>query len=470
MASLGIWGLDGVIHSQLGIWQEVHLDTRAVFAALGLTGLATLGFCVTPAFQVASPRLYRIITSGSRVVGGGSHGVRKLLLIGQVAMVTTLLLVAGLLVRSYRYLDGLDPGFDPSGVLTVQFSLDHAGYADARNVESLFGESLDAIRRIRGVSAAAVTLTLPYERALNVPFQLASEDDYRLTNLVYVTPGFFSTLEIPLLQGRVLQGSDRAGEPSIAMANQAFVEAYFRDTEVLGSSANVVCCGVDRLTIVGVVGNVQQSAGWGGTLQPVWETPTLYVPAAQLSSDFFRLAHVPFSPSWLVRGSAELAPQVTQVFRQVAPDLALARVAPLEEVMDLAFSWQRLEAAFLITVAAFALLLAAVGLYGIVAHEVQERRGEIGLRLALGASPRRAVLATAAKGLTLTLYGVALGSVLGLGLARVLMGRLIFGLRAHDPTTLGTVLLIMTIICSVASLLPAARVARIDPADVLKAA
>jgi hypothetical protein len=337
-------------------------------------------------------------------------------------------------------------------------------------VNALFEETLQGIDEMSGVSAAAVSLTLPYERGLNLPFQLAAGEDYRVTNFVYVTPDYFSALDIPLLQGRLFEDMDRAAEPVVAVADQAFVDRYLSDRETLGSILEVPCCGLDRLTLVGVVGTVQQSAGWGGVLQPVWETPTLYVSASQMSTEFFALAHVPFSPSWLVRGTADVAPQVTQLFRRTAPDLAVTRVTSLEKVMDDAFERERLQAALLVAVAAFTLLLALVGLYGIVAHEAQERRGEIGLRLALGASPGRSVLSAATKGVLPTVQGLVLGVGGGLLLARFLLEPFIFGLSPQDPVTIAGVVVILLVVASAASLLPALRTARVDPAEVLKAA
>jgi len=439
-----------------------------VAAALVLASAATALFSLVPVAQVAREGLYRVLLSGSRVVAGRGHAARKLLLVGQVALVTTLLIGAGLLVRTYRYLDGLDPGFDPEGVLAVQLSLEDARYADAGNVNRLFDRSLERIRAIPGVASAAVALSLPYEQPLNDGFRLPGSEEYLITNVVYVTPGFFTTLGIRLLRGRVIDERDRAGEPMALVANQAFVDTYLTGSGDVGAAIRM---GPQAdASIVGVVGNVQQPSGWGGTGQPVWETPTLYVAAAQLESRYFEVVHVWFAPSWIVRGSGDLAPLVTDVLARADPELAVARVTSLDDIVAGAFAWERLQAAFLVAVAGFTLLLAVVGLYGIVAHEVSERRGEIGLRLALGASPARAVLATAATGLRLTLYGMIVGSALGLWLAGLVGERLVFGLPPRDPVTLAAVLLVLSVTAVAATLLPAARIARIDAAEVLKAA
>jgi hypothetical protein len=382
-------------------------------------------------------------------------------------MVTTLLVAAGLLLRSYRYLEGLSPGFDPANVLTVQLSLDDARYVDAATVTTLFTESLEGIRSIPGVTSAAVALSLPYEQPLNDGFRLTGSDEFQTTNVVYVTPEFFSTLGIPLRRGRVIEARDVEGAPVAVVANEAFVDTYLGDLSGVGTTLDTAAGRGG--TIVGVVGNVQQPSGWGGSGQPVWETPTLYVSAAQLRSSYLSVIHVWFSPSWIVRAPLDVAPQVRAALRGAAPDLAVARAVPLQEIVDDAFAWERLQAAFLLAVGAFTVLLAVVGLYGIVAHEVQERRAEMGLRLSLGASPRGAVLAISARGVALTLYGLAVGTVLGVATARSLLTGLLHGVGPLDATTLIVVLASLLLVSIAASLLPATRVARIDPAEVLRA-
>jgi predicted permease len=464
--------LEAMVQTNFGTWQSVHLDGRALGAAFAITSTATLLFGMVPVLQVANPNIQRILVTGSRsVVGGGSHLLRKTLLVGQVAMVTALLFGAGLLVRSYGHLDGLDPGFDPQGILTVQLSLDDARYAESENVLRLFEESLRGIREIPGVTSAAVALTLPYERPLNLPFTMPwyEPEDRRVTNAVYVTPEFIEVMGIPLLRGRGFEGGDREGAPMVALANQAFVDANLEGRGDLGNSV-AMNFAPDGVEIVGVVGNVQQkTGGWGGISQPVWETPTLYLAAAQTSSGFFRGIHVWFSPSWIIKtgAGADLSGQVTRALAQVDPDLPMARTASLSEVMERAFSRQRFEAVFLIAVAALSLLLAGIGLYGIVAHEVLERRAEMGLRMALGSTPSGAVWTAGSSGLRLTLLGLVLGAVLAVGVSRV-MTHMIWGVSPFDPVALVAIIGVLAALASTASFVPAARIGRMDPARALR--
>jgi predicted permease len=470
IASALVSGLEQLVEAHFGLWQEVRLDARAVLTAVGLTAAATLAFGLAPVGQVLSGRSGQVLRSGARALGGGAHRVRKVLLVGQVAMVTTMLFAAGLLIRSYGYLDGLDPGFDAEGVLTLQLSLEDARFAEAAQVRGLFDESLREIRAVPGVGSAAVSLTLPYERPLNMPYRTPDSDDPRTTNAVYVTPGFFETLDIPLLAGRVFDDRDREDAAVVAVVNRAFAEQAFGGNEAVGRQIRMSFGREPEMTVIGVVGNVQQSAGWGGDGQPVWESPTVYLTAAQGASGFFRGIHIWFAPSWVVRADqsgTEIGPGVTQALLRAAPDMPTARVAPLDEIMADAFAGQRFEAAFLLVVATFSLLLAGIGLYGIVAHEVLERRAEMGLRMALGAAPSQAVWSAGSGGLRLTMTGVLLGAVSSYAVSGV-MRNLVFGVTPDDPLVAGGLLVLMTLLALTASFLPAVRVGRLDPALVLR--
>lgn len=469
LAWYGLSALESLIQSHFGIWQSVRLDARSVAACIALVAVATVVFGLTPVMHVSRTTVLQGPVSGRRVIRASGHVLRKTLLVVQVAMVTVLLFGAGLLLRSYGYLEGLDPGFEPDQVLTVQFSLDDARYAEAANVHDLFEQSLDQIRDIPGVQSAAVALTLPYERPLNLTFRRGVDENPKITNAVYVTPGFFETLSIPVLQGRTFQDSDRADAPIVAVVNQAFVDANLEIGSALGSTFRMGFSRDEDIPVIGVVGNVQQSAGFGDTSQPVWETPTVYVAAAQASSGFLQGIHVWFSPSWVIREAGapgQVSQQVAEVFRNVAPELPMARTTSLNGILDRAFSQQRFEAAFLLAIALFSLLLAGIGLYGIVAHEVLERRTEMGLRMALGATPAQAVWTTGLSGVRLTGLGMLVGAVVAVGASR-LVRSLVWGIEPWDPPTVFALILTLTLLAATASFLPAARIGRLDPARVL---
>lgn len=461
--------VESALSTRFGTWQSFPETEVLVAVALGFTLVSIVLSGIWPVARTAvggtpSPRV-----SGTRV-RGGRHLGRKLLLVGQLAAVTVLVFSAGLLARSYAHLDGLDAGFDPTGVHAVTYSLDDARWAEASAARALYSSSIEALEARPEVRAAAVALTLPYERPLNMPIRRPGLEGNLLTNMVYLTPGFFEMLEVPVLRGRAITDLDGPDEELVLVANQAFVDRYLEDTQPIGARIQM---GADmgEAQIVGVVGNVQQAAGgWGDAANPVWQSPTLYLSAHQVPAGFLRGVHVWFSPTWLVRGTragAPLAGVVTDVFRSIAPGLPVARSSTLSAVVDRAFARQRLEAGFLVMMAVFAMILAGVGLWGLVSQEVVERKGEMGVRMALGASPSEAVLKTGIGGVWLAGIGLAMGIALSIPTARLLES-LVFGVGAWDPATLAIVVGALGTLAVVASFVPAVRIGRLDPAKILR--
>lgn len=461
--------LEAAVQSRLGAWQPLMGMGALAAVSLSLTFVALLAFAAVPLLRAARPGLGRLAVTGSRVVGRERHAARKALLVGQMAAVAAMLFGAGLLTRSYGHLNRLETGFEPEGVLSVQYSLDDTRYSEATAVQALFRETVAQLEHLPEVASAAVSLTLPYERPLNLPFLYPGDDQYHTSNAAYVTDGFFETLRIPILSGRTFDARDAADSPITVVVNQAFVDRYLGDRVVLGSTLEMRS-GFGEVQVVGVVGNVQQSASWGATSQPVWETPTLYLRAEQMPSSFFQGVHIWFAPSWVVRGadpSVQLAAPVAGVFQRVAPGFPVSRTATLSAVVADAFAQQRFEAGFLVVLAGLALLLAGIGLYGIVAQEVLERRGEMGIRMALGASPSAAVRTTAMGGITLAGAGLLLGLGIAI-LARSVLENLIWGVGTLDPVTIIATVGILGGLAAAASVIPAARVGRMNPAGVLR--
>ena len=226
----------------------------------------------------------------------------------------------------------------------------------------------------------------------------------------------------------------------------------------------------EPLEVVGVVGDVQQGGGGWGSSQPVWAAPTLYMPAAQASGAMLQQVHVWFSPSWLIHApsaSPQLTSRITQVFETRDSELPVARVASLDEVMAQAFAPTRFQAAFLLVDAGFALLLAGVGLYGMVAQEVLERRREMGVRLALGATPGQAILTTGLAGIRLAAWGLLVGGLAAVASGRVLSS-LVWGVSPSDPVAILVLLVGIGALALVASFVPAARMGRLDPVEALR--
>jgi len=472
---LGMRGLELLARSHFGIWQAVRLDLRVLVAAVVLTLLATTIFGLIPAWEAGRTDLRSVLTgSGRGVLAGSGHRLRRTLLVVEVALVVVLLFGSGLLLRTWAHLGSLDPGFDPEGVVTVRVSLDDARYASGGALNRLITESVPRLETVPGVTEAGLGLTLPYERALNMPFRLPGttpEGEWEITNLVYITPGYLTTLGIPLLSGRRLESADDEENEPVVLVNRAFAAMYLDDgsavTNALGH--RLTLSGAER-RIVGVVGDVQQlNAGWGLD-DPIWAVPTIYLPVAQTSDAFLQLIHTWFQPAWVLRTAGPDPALMSAIRRAVTaldPELPIAEIATLSETVRASLARPRFNASLLLVIAALALLLAAIGLWGMVATEVVERAPEMGVRVALGATPTEAVRAAARPGVTLAAVGLILGSLLSAWGAGLLTN-LISGVAPFDPVTLLGVIAVLLAVAAAASYLPARRLARLDPAATLR--
>jgi hypothetical protein len=320
---------------------------------------------------------------------------------------------------------------------------------------------------VPGVERAAAALTLPYERALNEGFRLVGDTSDRLIfNMTYVTPQYFDALRVPLVRGRAFTPSDGPEAPPVIIVNQAFVRRHSPDQDPIGRQ--VQSAGGVR-TIVGVAGDVQQKVAFGN-FGPVGAAPASYVPVSQVSDGFVTLVHGWFSPSWIVRLSGPqegIVAQMQQAVEAVDPLLPVAKFRTLDDVRGEAVATPRAQALLLGTLAGLALVLAAVGLYGLVASAVAERRRELGIRMALGASSRQAVLSAARPGLTLAVAGVVLGSIAArLGVST--LQQLVWGVSLADPLTFIVAIAAVLGVAAIATLVPALRIVRLNPIRALR--
>jgi len=458
LAALGAQGFD--------MWHPVELNLRVLAATLLLTLMTSLLFGLAPAIATTRVDLRSILVEGARGLSGGRRRwTRQALVAGEVALSVVLLVGAGLLLRTFAYLQGLNPGFDPRHVMTAQLSLQDARYRKSAQVNRLFDESLDRIRKLPGVEAAAVGLSLPYQRPLNSGFRIPG-GGAEASEFVSVTPGFFETLRIPLLAGTYFSDSDAASAPA-AIVNEAFRRRYLRDHEAVGSE---LFTGKEKRRIVGVVGNIQQGSGLGN-YGPFATMPTIYIPMSQTSDAFQQLVNTWFSPHWMVR--TNLAPEaiaraMQREMQVIDPQLPFNGFHLMDEVQFTALKQQRYQAAIFSAMAGLALILAALGLYGMIAHAVTERTREMGIRIALGATLAQTILTLIRPALQLAAIGVAAGAIVA-RFATALLGSLLWGVRTTDPVTFVTVSATLLLVALGASLLPALRLSKLDPAVTLRA-
>jgi predicted lysophospholipase L1 biosynthesis ABC-type transport system permease subunit len=316
---------------------------------------------------------------------------------------------------------------------------------------------------------------MPYTRLLNEGIQrldgpvIDKRDDYFCTNENWVTPRFFETLKVPIRAGRGIGPGDVAGAPLIAVVNEAFVARYYKDGVVLGRHIRTEG---RTLEIVGVVGNMQQgNSGCGGVSGPISTTPVFYVPVSQLPSGFLTVIHTWFQPAWVVRSelpAASLVPALRQAIQAVDPQLPIAQIRTIDDLRGAKLESQRFMMWLVAGLGLIALILAGVGLHGLIASSVNERTRELGIRVALGASSRQAITAVVIPGLLLAAIGVAIGTAAAFATARLLQ-TFVWGVTPTDPATFAGVIATLMAIALAASLLPALRVLRLDPAQTLRA-
>jgi predicted permease len=450
--------------STLDLPFDIRIDARVVAVTLAIALGAAILFSLYPALRLSRLPLSAVLAeSGTRIAGRTHHWGRRVLVLTEVCLSVVLLFSATLLIRSFTYLRTNARGFQAEGLTTGTVSLEDSRYQKASSVTHLFDATLERIRAYQGIEDAAVALTLPYERPLNIGTHTRDNRDITI-NLVYVSPEFFRVLRTPLLRGRYFTVADSATSPKVMIVNAAFLAHVFQGRPALGESLHVF--GAD-VTVVGVAGNIVQRPGFGDFM-PVDVTPTAYIPTAQITDRMIGI-HIWFSPSFIVRSrdQAVAAQAMRASLAAVDHYLPLARVRTFDTIADEALAMQRFEAALMGALSALALLLAAVGLGGLIATNVSERRREIGIRMVLGATRGKAVVAASVPGIVLSAAGLAAGALAAPLAARVLR-RFLWGVAPSDPVTLATVLAILLVTAIIASVAPALRIVRIEPAKILR--
>jgi predicted permease len=459
------------------LWQPLSLDGRALAVTILFALGTSIVFGLAPAIQAARLDVRAGLGEGGTrgVAGASNRWPRRVLVVAEVALGVVLLISSGLLVRTFVHLRDLAPGFNDRNLVSISVSLQDARYKDPVAVQGLFDETLRRIRSIPGVEGAGVALGMPYTRLLNNGMRRVDGPEIdatgagKITNESYVTPGFFETLQVPVRQGRAFTDADTASSPLVAVVNEAFVARYFKkDPAVIGRH---LASGKDVREIVGVVGNIQQgSAGWGN-FEPISPLPCLYVPVSQTSSGFLTLVHTWFQPSWAVRTSLPLetvVPRIREVLQGVDPHLPIAQVSTIDDLRGEKLVSQRFMMLLVAGLGVLALVLSAVGLQGLIASSVSERTRELGVRLALGATGSQVMGNVVVPGLTIALVGVTIGSLAALATTR-LMQSFIWGVKATDPLTFIAVVATLLAVALLASVIPAMRVLRLDPAKTLRA-
>lgn len=444
----------------------VPIDGAVLAFTLVVSLLTSIVFGMLPA--LATRRIDLRSSMATRGVDNkGRLKLQQTLIAGEVAFTVLLLAGSGLLVRTLVHLETLPQGFNARGVMTARASLNDVRYDDPALFRKLLGESGDALLRIPSVESAAVGLSLPFEATLNDEITLSdgSEAGENIgTDFVYVTPDYFETLGIPLLAGRKFTRSDGPNTQPVAIVNRAFAEKFYHGANPVGHILD------KRIVIVGMVGDVQLSSNLN-SVAPLETEQTMYVPAAQmLQPAGLAMIHTWMQPSWIVRTTGPiqgLTDDMQRALASVAPDLTFSGFYSMDDLQAKALVTQRIEVALLSTMAGLALLLSAVGIFSLVASLVTQKTREIGIRIALGSSVRRAMVHTGAPAVRASVLGLILGAALCAGALRVLHS-VLYGVGVYDWPTFFTVLLVLTIVALIAAIAPTLRVGAISPARTLR--
>jgi putative ABC transport system permease protein len=377
-----------------------------------------------------------------------------------------LLVGSGLLIQTFVRLRAIDPGFDARGVLTARMSMQGDRYSNPADLNRFYDEGLNRIRRIPGVRSAAVANGLPLDRALNLNVDTLDGPERienALTDWRYASATYFETMRIPVIAGRGFTEADRPGAPPVAVVSEEFARRFFKGTSALGRHIRVYEAD-GSIEIVGIVKDLVEGSLKGPRL------PVMYVPVSQTHAAALRTTHSYFQVNWVVRADKpdlQLARQIEELIRDVDPRQPFSAFRTIDDIKGAAVAHERFQMKLLGAFAAIGLVIAAAGIYGVLAYTVAQRTREIAIRLALGATRSRILADVIRSGAALALIGVAIGFLAALWLTRTLQ-TFVWGVSTTDPLTFGLVFAVLVGAAISASLVPALRAVRLPPVTALR--
>jgi putative ABC transport system permease protein len=463
---VGRWMLDGLLAlaptniPQLG---RVSLNLSVLFFTLGVAALTSLLCGLLPAWQAARTDLHATLKEGGRSSAGAARAViRKTLLVAEVSLALVLLVGAGLLVRSMQRVLSVDPGFDPENLLTMRVMLPNDAYPEPRR-QAFYEESRARIGALPGVRGVALTVSLPIDGSFwNGAFTATDKpvpprSDLPDAAMAAVTPNYFEVIGIRLLKGRTFNATDTEKAPLVAVINETLARRIWPGEDPIGKRLRLGYPESHQPAreVVGVVADIKLNGVELSTPQQA------YFPFTQSAWTNFSI---------VVRTTGEplqLAGSVERAIHTLDKDLPVTSIRSMDQLMGNALATRRLTLTVLASFAGLALLLAAVGIYGVIAYSVRQRTHELGIRMALGAQTRDVLKLILAQGLRLALLGVVLGLGVAVGLTRW-MESLLFEVRPTDPLTFALIALVLLLVALVACWLPARRATQVDPLVALR--
>lgn len=435
--------------------EEVTVDSGVLTFTLTVSIVTGLIFGVMPALQASNPNLNQTLKEGGRHSSGSRGRLRSLLVVSEIALSLVLLIGAGLLLKSFLRLQSVNAGFDPHNLLTMQVTLPKTQYPNIERQNAFVQQTLERIETLSGVKSVAATVNLPLVGTWGMSYRVVGHDNVydQIADNANITPMYFQTMGISVLKGRDFSDRDTTDGPRVIIISDALARKHFPNEDPIGQR---ITAGGDR-EIVGVVADVKPRG-----LERE-DKPQIYLPYAQKPTiaSFVTLAirteQAPLSQ----------AEAVEQAIQNSDKDLPVANVRTMEQVVSDSLAQRRLTMLLLGAFAGIAVVLASIGIYGVVWYSVAQRTHEIGIRMALGAQRKDVLAEVLGQGVKLTLLGVASG-LLGSFWLMGLLKDLLFGVRATDPLTFVAVATLSIAVALVACYIPARRATKVDPLIALR--
>jgi putative ABC transport system permease protein len=468
---LAVWGvrvLVALIPKDMPRVEEIRLDDRVVLFTLGVSVLTGILFGLAPALQAAKTDLNEALKEGER---GGTEGSRRLrlrglLVISELALALLLVIGAGLMIKSFRRLQEVKPGFEPANLLTMRIALAQAKYPNFQRSKAFFDQLLERLKARSEVKSAGAINLLPFggsggDRTFLIEDQpVAAGAPHPDEQIRFVSAGYFDTMGIPLLKGRDFNERDLPDTPQVAIVNQALARKYWPSGEAIGKRISFSTRNPKWYEIVGIVGNVKHRG------LDVEDKPEFYISFAQ---PLFASANI--QPMYIAIRTPVESSSLTAIIRNevatIDPDQPISNVLTMDQRIADSVAPRRFNMFLLSLFAALALLLAAIGIYGIMAFSVSQRTHEIGVRMALGARRGDVLKLVLRNGCKLALMGIAVGLAAAFAVTR-LMQTLLFEVSPTDATTFSIDALVLAAVALLACYIPARRATKVDPLVALR--
>ncbi len=467
---VAVWGVDSLVSlspDTIPRVREIGIDAKVATFTLLISLLTGVVFGLAPALQVSKPDLTDALKESGRTTAGVQRNrLRSLLVVSEIALSLVLLIGAGLMIKSFATLNRVDPGFNPDKLLTMGVTLLRAKYPEDNRVAAFYSELLERLAAAPGVKSAGAITELPLSGSNTSNYftiegrPAVAKEEQPLTECRTITPSYFESMDIPLSMGRDFADTDTKQSPNVAVINEAFARRHFAEEDPLGHRIKLQGQFRDPLLIVGVVGNVRDL----GLDEP--PTPEVYFPYLQnpLSETYER------STTIVIRTKSDpaaIAGALRAELLSLDKTLPVYALKPMTEYLRDSLSRRRFNMVLLSVFAAVALLLATVGIYGVISYSVAQRTHEIGIRVAVGAQAQDILKLVIGQAMLLTLVGVALGLGAAFGLTR-LMESLLFEVSATDPLTFAVIAAVLTGVALAACFVPARRATKVDPIVALR--